>query len=374
MTKKNLTASWAALFERLEIYGKNIFILPSYLFLDELCEMLLCKEITANDFECVLASTQRTDSRYKTVALSYAFLLYNTTIEPIPSDIVYKYFKLLDTVLIICGPDSKVVEVINESRILLQRSSMADFTIYNTFDELPYSSELPLLTNELETINDPSVRIFQNCMKSPIVIKGLASNWPALEKWNRPSFWIETAGHRFFPVEIGRHYLDDSWTQDIIQLNVFFDRYLFNADNEEIAYIAQHNWTHQIPLLAYDFQIPDLCEIFINTAMNSVITHMWFGDMGTFTPLHYDKYNNILTQIVGRKYILLVDPKFSDFFSSDNDNTSKIVDENISDQLKKHNIPFKEVILHAGESLLIPSKWWHQVKSLSFSISISFWF
>lgn len=331
------------------------------------------EEASQEYFETLLSSLETRDTSYKFFTLTFAFWLYTASIEPMPSHIVYKYFKLLDMALIICGPDPNIVELIDVSSIL--KTIPFDLTsLPDSFDAFSPADELSLTSSELVTIKDPSVNIFQKNTMSPVIIEGLTSNWPALEKWDKPSFWINIAGHRFFPVEIGRHYLDNDWVQDIIQLFDFFQKYVFDLDNEDIAYIAQHNWINQIPLLARDFEIPDICDIFLNPQMNSVMTHMWFGVKGTLTPLHYDKYNNVFTQIVGRKYILLVDPQFSQLLSDGTDNTSRIIDENFSDFLQKHNIPFNEVILQPGESLLIPSKWWHQVKSLTFSISISFWF
>ena len=37
------------------------------------------------------------------------------------------------------------------------------------------------------------------------------------------------------------------------------------------------------------------------------------------------------------------------------------------------NAPYSECILEEGELLFIPKKWWHYVKSLSLSFSVSFW-
>lgn len=345
-----------------------------FILIDYCLKLLESEEASAQYFEISLSNLNHEDSNYKTFTLSYAFWLYYTSTEPLPSYTSYKYFKLLDTVLIVYGPDPNIVKVIDESRFLMDVSSITNFSFSDSFDEINYAYVAPILFRELAYISDPSVGIFKKYMNSPIVIKDLISHWSALKKWDKPSFWVELAGHRFFPVEIGCHYQDIYWTQEIIQLNDFFQKYVFNINNDQIAYIAQHNWIHQIPLLARDFEILDLCEIFLDPCMDNVITHMWFGVKGTFTPLHYDKYNNILTQIVGQKYILLVDPVYSNIFTDGFNNSSKIVDENISDHLQKLGIPFNEVILKPGDSLFIPSNWWHQVKSLNFSISISFWF
>ena len=287
---------------------------------------------------------------------------------------IYKYFRLLDICLIIYGPDPGIVDVIDKSHFFIVESGTAALSLPDNFDKTPLVSESIILSNELKVIDDPSIGLFQKHKEYPLFIRGLITNWPALEKWRRPSFWVKIAGHRFFPVEIGYHYSDVNWRQEIIQLNDYFRKYVFDMKNEDIAYIAQHNWAHQVPLLALDFETPEICDIFLNPSLHSVITHMWFGIKGTFTPLHFDRYNNILSQVVGQKYVLLIDPKYSSILSDGHDNTSKIINENISDYLIQINIPFYEVVLKAGESLYIPSNWWHQVKSLSFSISMSFWF
>lgn len=42
-----------------------------------------------------------------------------------------------------------------------------------------------------------------------------------------------------------------------------------------------------------------------------ITTNIWFGSSNTISPLHHDSRNNILTQIVGYKYIRIYSQKFS---------------------------------------------------------------
>lgn len=56
-------------------------------------------------------------------------------------------------------------------------------------------------------------------------------------------------------------------------------------------------------------------------------------------------------------------------------NTSQIDVENIDvDRFPKAvDLPYWEGILEEGEMLYIPAKYWHYIKSLSLSFSVSFW-
>ena len=119
--------------------------------------------------------------------------------------------------------------------------------------------------------------------------------------------------------------------------------------------------------------------------------HFWFGPAGTVSPLHYDSYHNILSQVVGSKSILLVesplpgggntesrkdieDPMYPNVGSLQN--TSRIDLQNEGWEVRFPNargMVCHEVRLQAGESLYIPPRWWHFVLAEEVSVSVSFW-
>lgn len=157
----------------------------------------------------------------------------------------------------------------------------------------------------------------------------------------------------------------------------------------------------------------------------------WFGPASTVSNLHYDKPYNLLSQIIGYKRVRLYSPQYSkELYPYEGlmNNTSPInpevydtaatkeiiktinETERRSDKyptteppLKHHrtdpvtfdtisrereeerinqekyypsftsSLPHYDLVLQPGEILYIPPGWWHHVRSLSISFSVSFW-
>jgi lysine-specific demethylase 8 len=109
-----------------------------------------------------------------------------------------------------------------------------------------------------------------------------------------------------------------------------------------------------------------------------VITNAWFGPAGTVSPCHHDPYHNFLAQVVGSKYIRLYAPSETLYLYPNEgvmNNTSQVNVENPDLSLHPDTLKasFVDCILGPGEILYIPLKYWHFVKSLETSFSVSFW-
>jgi hypothetical protein len=105
----------------------------------------------------------------------------------------------------------------------------------------------------------------------------------------------------------------------------------------------------------------------------------WLGPAGTVTPLHCDYDDNIFVQVWGRKRITLVPPHHDAFlyvreanpvlFGSPFDPESPDFERF---PLARHAAPV-ECIVEPGELLYVPAGWYHQVRALSFSLSVNRW-
>jgi lysine-specific demethylase 8 len=244
----------------------------------------------------------------------------------------------------------------------------------------------------------------------PLIITSALSVWPAFTTgpWNSPSYLLfrTISGRRLVPIETGRSYVDAGWGQSIIPFKKFLETYITNPSSTP-GYLAQHDLFTQIPSLRNDIAIPDYCYTTPSPPHHSSplaskhaafprledpVLNAWFGPAGTISPLHTDPYHNILTQVVGSKYVRLYAPRESAKLYArgvedggvDMQNTSAVDvgvwegwDGSVEEAREKwplvEGAEFVDCVLGEGDALYIPVGWWHYVRSLSVSFSVSFW-
>ncbi|KAG8638256.1 hypothetical protein MANES_14G013900v8 [Manihot esculenta] len=195
-------------------------------------------------------------------------------------------------------------------------------------------------------------------------------------KWNDMDYLIKVAGDRTVPVEVGKNYLCRDWKQELITFSQFLERIQSNSSSDVPTYLAQHPLFDQINELRNDICIPDYCFVG-GGELRSV--NAWFGPAGTVTPLHRDPHHNILAQVVGKKYIRLYPASLSGELHPYSEtmlcNSSQVDLDNIDEREFSNacDLEFMDCILEEGEMMYIPPKWWHYVRSLTTSFSVSFW-
>lgn len=293
---------------------------------------------------------------------------------------------------------------------------------------IPPHIPVPLTTSPIPVLPAPSMRSFEQHMRTartPLVLTGAIQHWPAMGEqraWRRRGYLMKRTmgGRRLVPVEIGKSYTAAGWGQRIVSFGGFVREFISpasvaapagggggaelnqggdNKDGPKIGYLAQHDLFAQIPALRNDICIPDYC--YTNPPappppppreskipkLDEPLLNAWFGPPGTVSPLHTDPYHNILCQVVGRKYVRLYDPAESGKLyprgtedgGVDMSNTSLVDVEGGDAECGERRFPlfgtarYVETVLGEGECLYIPVGWWHYVRSLTVSFSVSFW-
>lgn len=217
--------------------------------------------------------------------------------------------------------------------------------------------------------------------KAPFVIPGAIAHWPALSHpqrmWKHRSYLRSHIGHRTLPVEVGKTYLEEDWRLELMRGSEYLDRYVERGAPEEMAYLAQVKLFDHIPALRDDICIPDLA--LSQADEDDVHVNAWLGPSDTVTPCHHDPYDNLLCQVFGSKYIRLYAPTESHKMypheqrALANASMVDVLSPDLDSFPLYRDARYQDCILKEGDMLYIPHGWWHYVRSLETSFSVSFW-
>jgi Rps23 Pro-64 3,4-dihydroxylase Tpa1-like proline 4-hydroxylase len=215
-------------------------------------------------------------------------------------------------------------------------------------------------------------------LNRPVILKGMMDHWPALHKWS-PAYFAEHFGDVNIEVTAGRN-KDPEYEKNYKQtlrtctLRQFIERMQQTPDTNDL-YIVARNYFFANP--AFDPLRDDLKpppEIVDVSHRSAGATKLWLGPKGTVTPLHHDRHSILFTQIHGSKQFKMI-PSFELNKMYNRDKYYSHVD---ADNVDAARFPrfleasVADVVVHPGDMLLIPAGWFHWVKSLDVSISVTF--
>jgi len=114
--------------------------------------------------------------------------------------------------------------------------------------------------------------------------------------------------------------------------------------------------------LLNDFTFPDITDNVLK-----FLPFAFFGGQGAITRMHRDMDNScvFLTELTGRKRVVLFDPKYSKLLYQYPFSTHTSVDINQPD-FKKYpglsKVKGIDFVLEPGDTLFMPSGWWHHIE------------
>jgi hypothetical protein len=213
----------------------------------------------------------------------------------------------------------------------------------------------------------------------PVIIGDAMEDWPARALWN-VDYVRERMGSRSVVVQGDRtsnpdyERFKDAHSRTM-PFNTFMDDIIGEGMGNDL-YLTAYNSAANVDALSV--LRPDIGEVDVALEQGSAASNgmLWIGPGGTFTPLHHDLTNNLILQIVGRKQIVLASPAETGRLYNDQHVFSRIGDV-MAPGFDWDRYPMARTVkwhvidLEPGDALFIPIGWWHQVRALDFSISMT---
>jgi len=237
----------------------------------------------------------------------------------------------------------------------------------------------------IERRMDLSKEEFLDCYYAtnrPVILVGEMTNWPALTRWTPEylkqaigSKLIEFQGDRIgnarFEVEMESHRRELPFDQFIDLVSGL------GIEKGNDAYLTAYNSAKNTNVLSVLHSDLGFLDKYLSREADRPNGMMWIGAAGTFTPLHHDLTNNFIAQLVGRKRLIIAPASEIGKLCNDFHVYSRLSDlENpqggLSDFRRLHDLCTYQVTLAPGEIIFMPLAWWHQVKSIDFSVTITY--
>ncbi|WP_439107932.1 cupin-like domain-containing protein [Congregibacter sp.] len=206
--------------------------------------------------------------------------------------------------------------------------------------------------------------------RRPMVIMDLAADWPALKRWT-PEDLSSQYGHHEVPVydlsfaNPGDAYMSSKGTMTLAE---FLEK--TQSQGQDLRMFL-YNLSQKIPSLLDDIHFPD-----VGLKFSRRFVFSFFGCQGSTTPLHYDiDMGDVLhTAIQGRRRIRLFSPQSSRAIYQHPFTVRSYVNLSQPDYGQFPALAYAdgyEVILEPGQTLYMPSGWWHEFYYLDAGVGVS---
>ncbi|MBY0402945.1 MAG: cupin-like domain-containing protein [Cyanobacteria bacterium] len=246
----------------------------------------------------------------------------------------------------------------------------------DTYRRLAESNPNVYQIERLSTLSREMVDHYYLAHNRPFIHQGIAKDWPALHKWSPEHF-----KERFFDTQIEvqanreknpRFEIDFVKHKAMISMPDFVDRITSGNPSNDL-YLTANNSGINRPLIV------DLCQDmtplpeYLDPSRLDSCSYLWFGGAGTLTPLHHDNSNNLVVQLYGRKRFRLTPmyfmPKIYNEYFVHSEVDAECPDFDAFPLFK--DVPMMDVVIEPGDAIMIPAGWWHHVRSLDVSISMT---
>lgn len=202
----------------------------------------------------------------------------------------------------------------------------------------------------------------------PFLMTGLVKRWPLCQL--TPQTLRERYSHLPVRARVG-DYINTAFAPDRAMQDMSMLDYL--------DLVAQGS--HDLPPYLGNLELRELNSLCHWPAYFDKIgpPRYWLGPAGTVTPLHCDYDDNLFAQIWGSKRIILAPPHHDEFLYPREANAILFGSPFNPEAPDYERFPLArqatliECLVEPGDMLYVPAGWYHQVRSLAFSLSSNRW-
>ncbi len=232
---------------------------------------------------------------------------------------------------------------------------------------------------EVPRVKKPSRQAFLDEFYSqnrPCIIEGAMDDWAALTKWDG-EYLKAKCGDKIVEVQANRdsdsnYELNSQKLKKDMRFGDFVDTVESGVETNDFYITANNGGKNKEALkdLWDDIVMPEYLD---NDHPNGN-GFFWYGPAGTVTPIHHDLTNNFMAQVRGRKRVKIIAPWESADVYNHRHCFSPVDIEN--PDLAKYpdfaRVNVIDVEIGPGDLFFLPVGWWHGVRGLDISITMTF--
>jgi ribosomal protein L16 Arg81 hydroxylase len=210
-------------------------------------------------------------------------------------------------------------------------------------------------------------------LSEPVLIKNGVEHWQALEKWTW-SYLATLAGNRQVRLVKGNREQHQTCF-----VHMALSDYIHSLTNSEFSssqeplYLKEFDLFQEFPTLQDDVDYTDFFPNWVTP-----VKAAWIGPKTAMTGLHYDIFHNFLIQVAGDKEIwfypqaaIPMEYRSDKFDYGARDAKVNMFEMDLKKFPKLKDVHPRVEFVSAGDVVLIPKGWWHQVRALSPTITIA---
>ncbi len=203
----------------------------------------------------------------------------------------------------------------------------------------------------------------------PVVIPGLARDWPILSSWRMQAL-KDREGHVALDFSLGREALDHpdvSAAASTVRgtLADLIDRCQDPSSGNDVYLVSRQRALHG-PLRHLAAELVCAAAWTMPEDLPEG-ANLWIGPAGVRTSAHHDPTNTLFVQIEGRKRFWLAPPSWPE---PGRGGSGYYAGRPLRELKKAHPSMVLTAEVGPGDAIFLPCGWWHEVQSLSPTVSV----